>query len=58
MFYCNPCAKPRGWPESEFMRSYGPCEICGKTALCNDVPSRFLPIPPKEVRDATEQPGD
>lgn len=45
MFYCDECAKPRGWPETIF-RSEGPCEICGESRLCNDTPSRHLPIPP------------
>lgn len=27
------------------MQSSGLCEICGKEAVCNDVPSRHLNIP-------------
>lgn len=46
MFYCDPCAEPRGWPTDTLMTSYGACEICRKTGVCNDVPSRFLPMPP------------
>ena len=44
MFYCDPCAEPQGWPQS-FMKSKGRCEICGTTAVCNDVPSAQLPYP-------------
>jgi hypothetical protein len=45
MFYCDPCAKPRDWPLTGGM-SYGPCEVCGTVAQCNDVPSGALPLPP------------
>ena len=41
MFYCDPCAKKYGYPQSE-RKSAGPCESCGKLALCNDVPSYAL----------------
>lgn len=43
MFYCNPCAEPRGWPTDTLMRSRGRCEICGTGAVCNDVPSGMPP---------------
>ncbi len=46
MFYCDPCAEPRGWPTGTLMRSHGPCEVCGTAAVCNDVPSGHLPLPP------------
>lgn len=42
MFYCDPCAKKNNWPDS-IGKSVGPCEICGKTAECNDRPSSTLP---------------
>lgn len=42
MFYCPECEARRKWPNG-FMKSYGACEICGKTALCSDVPSYALP---------------
>ena len=43
MFYCDECAKRNDWPAHKFMlRSYGPCEVCDKVAVCNDVPSRAL----------------
>lgn len=42
MFYCNNCRLVKKWPSSLF-ESYGSCEICGKQALCNDVPSSQLP---------------
>lgn len=41
MFYCDSCAKKRNWPESWF-RSKGPCEVCGKTAVCYEVSSAIL----------------
>jgi hypothetical protein len=44
MFYCTACAKKYTWPDWG-STSYGPCEICGKTAGCFDVPSRYLPDP-------------
>lgn len=48
MFYCDPCALPRKWPTDTFVRSHGPCEICGNVSNCNDVPSKYLPIPPRQ----------
>lgn len=42
MFYCEDCRKKNGWPES-MCRSYGRCEVCGKTNVCYDIPSKFLP---------------
>lgn len=44
MFYCDPCAKKYEWPETLTI-SYGPCEMCDKTAACNEMPSRLLPEP-------------
>ena len=46
MFFCDRCAKRRDWPTS-FMKSEGPCEVCGKIRICNDIPSRHLPLPKK-----------
>lgn len=47
MFFCDPCAHERGWEQyiSPFMSSYGPWEICRKVSECNDVPSKYLPMP-------------
>lgn len=42
MFYCKTCGDKNKWPEG-FAKSYGPCEMCGKTADCSDVPSKYLP---------------
>lgn len=42
MFYCDKCAKKNKWPEG-FSRSYGPCEVCHRSALCSDLPSHLLP---------------
>lgn len=43
MFYCSECAKKNDWPET-FGQSYGPCELCKQTALCNDMSSSELPM--------------
>lgn len=45
MFYCNKCGEKRDWPIDASLRSTGTCEICGKFMNCNDIPSRYLPIP-------------
>jgi lysozyme family protein len=42
MFYCNECAEKTGWPEV-LAKSKGNCEICKKTAICNDHPLSKLP---------------
>jgi hypothetical protein len=47
MFYCNECAEKNKWPTGMF-KSFGPCEICGKTKECNDIPSRLLPPSPPD----------
>jgi hypothetical protein len=45
MFYCEPCAKKNDWPHEFYLpMSRGPCEVCGKTATCVDVPSARLPV--------------
>lgn len=44
MFYCDPCRDQRGWPDSIF-KSRGKCEVCRTVAVCNDVPSKYLPLP-------------
>lgn len=48
MFFCDPCAKKRNWPQS-ISKSHGVCEICDITARCNDVPSSALPRPAKVI---------
>lgn len=47
MFYCDICADKRRWPNWG-IKSFGVCEICNETALCNEVPSRDLPYPQTE----------
>lgn len=43
MFYCDSCAQKNKWPTDFFLpRSRGPCEVCEKVAVCNDVPSERL----------------
>jgi hypothetical protein len=44
MFYCDRCRVRNHWPET-MARSTGPCEVCGKTAVCHDTPSKYLPLP-------------
>jgi hypothetical protein len=47
MFYCEKCGKKNQWPTDFFIpQSHGPCEMCGRPALCFDVPSSRLPDPP------------
>lgn len=43
MFYCDKCAEEMRWPKSIF-KSFGPCEMCDKVAVCNDISSKHLPI--------------
>lgn len=57
MFYCDACAAKKAWPKS-IDKSVGTCEICKKTAKCNNVPSSNLPslqpvapITPKEAAE-------
>lgn len=50
MFYCNKCASKRQWPSTLF-KSEGPCEICEKVRLCNDLPSSMLPLPEKKTKE-------
>lgn len=38
MFYCNDCAKKRGWIYNAPTQSYGSCELCNQIGNCNDVP--------------------
>jgi hypothetical protein len=49
MFFCEGCRKDNDWPEG-FMRSFGPCEVCGRRANCHDVPSRALPEPKRKAK--------
>lgn len=41
MFYCEECRQANKWPESIF-KSYGRCELCEKSAPCNERSSSFL----------------
>ena len=51
MFYCNDCAEITGWPDTVLAKSKGPCEMCGRMALCNDCPSSALPDISKQQAD-------
>jgi len=46
MLYCEECRIKRGWPEG-FTSTTRSCELCGKTHVCHERPSRSLPAPPK-----------
>jgi hypothetical protein len=35
MFICKECQKPED--RVTFFKSYGTCEVCGKTKVCNEV---------------------
>jgi len=48
MFYCEKCKVKNEWPEG-FMKSFGRCECCGKSADCYDVASSRLPLPKTKV---------
>jgi hypothetical protein len=41
MFYCDECAEKRQWPNT-MSKSKGRCEMCGKEAVCNDLPCDAL----------------
>lgn len=45
MFYCEPCRVENEWPETIAVKSEGTCEVCGKGAVCHDVPSTWLADP-------------
>lgn len=51
IFFCEPCRKARGWPES-MSRSSGNCEVCDSYAVCFDVPSYQLPLPQAVLTEA------
>lgn len=46
MFYCDHCAEQNSYPiwMDESMKSYGACEICNKTAPCNDIHHDMLEL--------------
>lgn len=41
MFYCDACAIEKDWNMTMF-KSVGPCEVCGKTKECSDLPCKKL----------------
>lgn len=45
MFFCETCRVARNLPRSFLSTSYGKCEVCDRVGLCNDVPSKHLPMP-------------
>lgn len=42
MFICDPCRQAGYENDASLLHSYGPCELCGKTATCSDIPSGAL----------------
>lgn len=55
MFYCDKCRQQLQWPEG-FSKSAGPCEICGVTAVCYEVPaSRLPPLKPVVLYNTVEE---
>lgn len=40
MFICDECLKPTDRLYSS-LKSYGSCEVCGKTASCNNVDNHY-----------------
>ena len=46
MFYCEDCRIERRWPAGLSTVTHR-CELCGRTGVCHDRPSRSLPPPPK-----------
>jgi len=44
MFYCDKCGNKRGWPISA-VRPLEACEVCEIVVVCNDTPSKLLPLP-------------
>jgi len=42
MFICDPCLTSRYQNGPSITKSTGPCEICGNTMTCNDIPSGQL----------------
>ena len=49
MFFCNNCRVDNNWP-GLVPTSYGNCEVCKLRAPCFDVARKFLPDPPKIIK--------
>ena len=54
MFYCNKCAKEKGWPKKWF-QVYTRCEICKENKKCYDVPFKELPKANREKKNETQR---
>jgi ssDNA-binding Zn-finger/Zn-ribbon topoisomerase 1 len=52
MFFCSECGDKNGWGVG-LLKSHGRCEICGKTSVCSDIASKFLPRKKEEYRTKT-----
>lgn len=46
MFFCDECAEKRNYPTG-IGKSQGACELCLGVRMCNDIASKFLPLPVK-----------
>jgi len=57
MFICGPCLRKRHPNVFIFTRSEGPCEDCGKTRICADIPTSALP-PKRRRRRPTDKNGN
>jgi len=44
MFVCAKCLEKNYTNEPSFARSFGPCEDCGITRECNDIPCSYLEL--------------
>lgn len=42
MFVCDPCLRKHFTNEPSFSQSRGPCEMCGRSRVCSDIPSFAL----------------
>jgi len=52
MFICDPCLNTRYKNQASIARSEGRCEVCGESAVCNDIPSYQLE-PKQRVQTGT-----
>lgn len=48
MFYCDDCAMENEWVIS-WTKSYGRCEICGRTDTCSDIHHSQVSMKPSEL---------
>jgi hypothetical protein len=56
MFICDPCLSKRPGLYPSIFRSCGPCEDCGTTATCSDVPTWILARHPSRRAPSPKDP--